>query len=1048
MNSKIFVLGLLILIIGICGIYGYIIDKPGTYYVGENITLGKDVTIKVNSGTVKIIGDSNDYLGVITISEYDNQRIEIYNIKIEKLKIKTNKNNIKLQNIEISSGDCGIYIKNRKDNHIYGNILKISANSYGIYISGDDADNNIIQGINGEVIGKWGYGIYIFKGDYNTISGNIKEISGNDYGIYIEGQSNGANNNKIYINGIINGSWKCGIYINNGKSNEILGNITEIYGGSYGIYISGNGNKGGYNRIENITGVVIGKLGYGIYIYNVNNNTISGNISKVEGGNYGIYISGDGADNNTIQGINGNISGGDSGIYIKDGDNNGIYGDMYIKSGGNGTGIYLSGNAYNNIISGKIYEVSGGYGIYIDGEDCDSNKIIGIYGEITANYRGIYINKGDNNEISGNITKIYGYNYGVYIDKGADENKIIGINGDIIGERFDGIWIYYQSDNNEISGNITKIYGGQYGIKIERESKSNHIVGINGNIIGNSFEGIRIVDSGDNTIYGDITKIEGGNYGIYIEGDKSDNNNITGINGEIKGNSINGIHIDDGDSNKIIGNITKIYGGQYGVYIGSDTDENKISGARYIPSSGYNENDNLIYHCKIYGGSYSVYSDSYLTAYYNYIDNNIAYTKNKLINSKSQVEYYLNVTAYLNGETDLFKIIIPKEDAEKYNIDTSGLKNFTNYLGNQYKGFKGNDTNSDGIIDDKYYPNNENPIDKYVLIGTPHIQFDIELRSINIDNAILKDGKYILLNKDKTYVVEIRANCSEYLINSSVDVELWANNTLIDTKKIKFDKTEKIITFSWTPTNYGTYTLKGSVDYDNKINETDENNNNKTITVVIPKIEIDFNWTKPAVVNKDITFTPIIKINNKTVEDDKSILGEISLTWDFGDGSPEVSDKYPNPATHKYDESGTYSLTLKAKSELGWSGIVDHTIIITEKTHYPPIAKFTFTINGMNVTFNASESYDIDGKIVKYIWDFGDGTTQETPNPITSHTYKESKVYTVKLKVVDDSGLTEYTIRFVSIGEGRSIPIPMSIKILLFITTILIIIQISRWKYV
>jgi streptogrisin C len=78
----------------------------------------------------------------------------------------------------------------------------------------------------------------------------------------------------------------------------------------------------------------------------------------------------------------------------------------------------------------------------------------------------------------------------------------------------------------------------------------------------------------------------------------------------------------------------------------------------------------------------------------------------------------------------------------------------------------------------------------------------------------------------------------------------------------------------------------------------------------------------------------------------------------------------------------------------------------------PPVAKFTMgtTFTG-TVNFDASASYDPDGRIVRYQWDFGDGTTATTTTPTTTHPYpRETNTYSVTLTVTDNedkhAGLT------------------------------------------
>jgi PKD repeat protein len=77
----------------------------------------------------------------------------------------------------------------------------------------------------------------------------------------------------------------------------------------------------------------------------------------------------------------------------------------------------------------------------------------------------------------------------------------------------------------------------------------------------------------------------------------------------------------------------------------------------------------------------------------------------------------------------------------------------------------------------------------------------------------------------------------------------------------------------------------------------------------------------------------------------------------------------------------------------------------------PPIASFTFTptcpeVNQI-VTFDASASYDPDGNIVSYTWDFGDGNITTTSNTTITHKYTSYGDYLVKLTVTDNDDLTD-----------------------------------------
>jgi large repetitive protein len=100
----------------------------------------------------------------------------------------------------------------------------------------------------------------------------------------------------------------------------------------------------------------------------------------------------------------------------------------------------------------------------------------------------------------------------------------------------------------------------------------------------------------------------------------------------------------------------------------------------------------------------------------------------------------------------------------------------------------------------------------------------------------------------------------------------------------------------------------------------------------------------------------------------------VDYTWDFGDGTTAGGVS----VNHTYTEKGVYEVTLTVEDEAGQTAERTKTV---EALNRAPVARFTANVytTGVHqpVWFNAGESYDPDGEIVDYIWDFGDGETGE-----------------------------------------------------------------------
>jgi PKD repeat protein len=73
-----------------------------------------------------------------------------------------------------------------------------------------------------------------------------------------------------------------------------------------------------------------------------------------------------------------------------------------------------------------------------------------------------------------------------------------------------------------------------------------------------------------------------------------------------------------------------------------------------------------------------------------------------------------------------------------------------------------------------------------------------------------------------------------------------------------------------------------------------------------------------------------------------------------------------------------------------------------------PVARFTHSLDGMKVSVDGRQSYDMNGKgITAFRWDWGDGTnTTEKNDTAASHTYRNAGRYELRLQVTNPDNMT------------------------------------------
>jgi PKD repeat protein len=129
--------------------------------------------------------------------------------------------------------------------------------------------------------------------------------------------------------------------------------------------------------------------------------------------------------------------------------------------------------------------------------------------------------------------------------------------------------------------------------------------------------------------------------------------------------------------------------------------------------------------------------------------------------------------------------------------------------------------------------------------------------------------------------------------------------------------------------------------------------------------------------------------------------GITAWEWDFGDDNTSTEQ---NP-THVYTAEGIYTVSLtvyEADDDSDTEAKVDYINVTRE--NQPPISDlngpYTCT-EGAAILFSGSGSYDPDGSIASYAWDFGfgDGNTGTGESP--AYTYTQNGTYNVTLVVTD-----------------------------------------------
>ena len=141
--------------------------------------------------------------------------------------------------------------------------------------------------------------------------------------------------------------------------------------------------------------------------------------------------------------------------------------------------------------------------------------------------------------------------------------------------------------------------------------------------------------------------------------------------------------------------------------------------------------------------------------------------------------------------------------------------------------------------------------------------------------------------------------------------------------------------------------------------------------------------------------------------------------WDWQDGGDSPLAEYT------FHLPGYYYVVLRVTDDQGAMGWDLMEISVAQGPNQAPVAFFEpdrwETVALQGITFDASRSFDWDGEIVQYRWDFNsNGTIDDQEEvPQVTHAFPDPGTYDVTLHVVDDAGAAGEITRSVTIIENQ-----------------------------
>jgi hypothetical protein len=146
----------------------------------------------------------------------------------------------------------------------------------------------------------------------------------------------------------------------------------------------------------------------------------------------------------------------------------------------------------------------------------------------------------------------------------------------------------------------------------------------------------------------------------------------------------------------------------------------------------------------------------------------------------------------------------------------------------------------------------------------------------------------------------------------------------------------------------------------------------------------------------------------------------LRYNYDFGDGTT-MGWTASNATVYSYTVPGVYWISVRIWDDRGLELTLAQYPIVVRNRHPVPIIYVSPTdfIVNRTVTFSSIDSFDYDGEILKYDWEFGDGG--KAIGSVVDHVFITARDYLVRLTVTDNYGASEIVTKNIFINNHHPV---------------------------